>query len=177
MKNLKSARRLVSVALVALALIGANRFLANNPQAYQRPAGYQTATEIIQDKDWNWGLAFVVAYNHGSVSLKHLGSLETNGIYIPAELGLINNLKLDSVNLPITLNASQTYRLYAPGDTKVELSKTRCLNRLVKYCDVRILTNSKVNDKPTDFVAVFFAKDIYGLVEQKLLETAIGPVN
>jgi hypothetical protein len=177
MKNLKSARRLVSVALIAGLLVGANLFLTHKSKPFQRLDSYQTATELIQDKNWNWGLAFVMSFHHGAVTLKNLGDYTQNGFFIPEELGVVNGLTLDTSASPIVLSPEQAAALKATAGNKVEISKTRCLGRLVKYCEVRILSNKNINDKPETFVGVLLSPDVYGLVEQKLLETVTGSVN
>ena len=176
-KKFKLSKRLVALVVAAVLIVSANLFLTKRTIPFQRLHGYQTAAQMIENKNWNWGLAFIVSLNQGEVTLDHLGNLENNGIFIPNELAQVTNLQLDAKVPPIVLSAEDSFALRQIAGTSATISKTRCLNRGYKYCEVDILTNDSINDSPKRFVGVRLSANVFGLVEAQLLEKVIGQVN
>ena len=177
MNKFKLSKRLVAVIVAALLIVTANALLTKRTAPFQRFQPYQTASEIIKGKDWNWGLAFLIRGTKGNVVLDHLGNLEGNGIFIPTELAQINHLELDSTEPPLVLSAEYSLALSSVSGNTVTVSKTRCLHRDYKYCAVKIMSNDSINAAPENFVGVRLSANVFGLVEKQLLERVIGPVN
>lgn len=172
---LQSNARLYAIGAVTASLLGAAALSFPLILPFHH-VPYRTAAEMAIDKEWNWGLAAVVRYNYGPVQLTNLGTLETNGIYIPEELAAANDLQIDTQGSPIKLSKQQARELNVALDVVTHLAKTRCLGREARYCPVKLFSSSELNPKPKKFVAVFLGKNTYGLVESELLArvTAVG---
>ena len=177
MNKIKASKRLIAVIVVGLLIVGANALLTKRSKPFQRLDSYQSAAQLIEGKNWNWGLAFLVRGTQGEVSLNHLGTLEYNGIFIPEELAQVNRIEVDSSESPIALSLEDSLALRAVEANSVVISKTRCLYRDSKYCDVRIMSNASINPLPKTFIGVHLSANVFGLVEKQILETVIGTVN
>jgi hypothetical protein len=175
--KIRFSKRLTAVVLVALLIVSANLLLTRRSNPFQRVDRYESAAELINGKNWNWGLAFLVRGTHGKVSLTNLGDLQNDGIFIPVELAEVNHISVDSSSPPLKLSVDDSIALRAVSGTSVAISKTRCLNRFHKYCDVRIMSNKNINDDAKVFVGVHLSQNIFGLVEKQLLESVIGAVS
>ena len=171
-KVLQSKRRLIVVVAATFALVLAN--LATVVHIWPLThMPYRTSAELADFKDWNWGLASKIQSHFGSVTLTNIGSLETNGIYIPAELAAANNLVVSNQSGPMTLKPSQIGALRTWPNANQTVSKTRCLGRELTYCPVIIFSSDEINPKPSNFVAIVLKDTEFGLVEEKLLNQLI----
>lgn len=136
---------------------------------------FMSAGQMAIKKEWNWGLSAMVNRAYGEVQLTHLGTLETDGIYIPPELAVANNLKIDGSQQPIELNKAEAAKVRTYPGVVTLVSKTRCLKNVEKnYCPVLILANPDVHPTPFKFIGVKIDDEVFALVEAVFLTKVTG---